>query len=244
VIVGIKSLRRIKRVPGLSGRGRSIAGIATSLSLGPLAVALVILVALATSSTAIAGAPGYFTFVGPSGRPLAVGQPWGAVCKPVVFSMSSKTPQEIYLETRSVVTQARQDGVDVTMTNLQNRWNPNSIYPAAKSNSDVEFVPVLVSSLPQFLLNGEPAHIHFGWNASPTRDGKHEVLTYLQATLSLPSLTGNPAEIQLAIRQLIAFSQGIASSNSAGSAMTDGTAANSFSSSDLHAIQIMSGCSV
>ena len=37
VILGIVSLRRISRRPGLSGTGRSVAGIATSATLGPLA---------------------------------------------------------------------------------------------------------------------------------------------------------------------------------------------------------------
>jgi hypothetical protein len=44
VILGIVSLRRISRRPGLSGTRRSIAGIATSTTLGPLAVLILVLV--------------------------------------------------------------------------------------------------------------------------------------------------------------------------------------------------------
>jgi hypothetical protein len=41
-ILGVVSLRRIKTIPSLCGRGRSIAGIITSLVLGPLGFAAVV----------------------------------------------------------------------------------------------------------------------------------------------------------------------------------------------------------
>ena len=50
VILGVVSLRRIKRHPWLSGRGRSIAGIVTSLILGPLAAVGAVFVLVAASN--------------------------------------------------------------------------------------------------------------------------------------------------------------------------------------------------
>src|SRR5207249_10664443 len=38
------------------------------------------------SSLRISGAPGYRTFTGPRGEPMAVGRPWGPVCQPVRFT--------------------------------------------------------------------------------------------------------------------------------------------------------------
>ena len=57
VILGIVSLHRISRRPGLSGQGRSIAGIVTSATLGPLAVFALVLVLAANSNTATLSIP-------------------------------------------------------------------------------------------------------------------------------------------------------------------------------------------
>src|ERR1700728_2068787 len=46
----------------------------------------------------------------------------------------------------------------------------------------------------------------------PTADGSHEMLTSLQGTLYLKNLGSNSAAVRLAIRQLVAFSQGIGAS--------------------------------
>jgi hypothetical protein len=52
IVLGVVSLHRISRRPGLSGLRRSIAGIATSATLGPLTVFIVVLVLVSNSSTA------------------------------------------------------------------------------------------------------------------------------------------------------------------------------------------------
>jgi len=57
VILGIVSLRRISRRPGLSGTGRSVAGIATSATLGPLAVLVLVLVLVSNTSIATLSIP-------------------------------------------------------------------------------------------------------------------------------------------------------------------------------------------
>ncbi len=57
IILGIVSLHRISRRPGLSGQGRSIAGIVTSATLGPLAVFALVLVLAANSNTATLSIP-------------------------------------------------------------------------------------------------------------------------------------------------------------------------------------------
>jgi hypothetical protein len=49
-ILGVVSLRRIKRVPSLGGRGRSMAGIVTSLVLGTLGVAALVIFIVGGSS--------------------------------------------------------------------------------------------------------------------------------------------------------------------------------------------------
>jgi hypothetical protein len=329
VIFGVKSLRRIKRTTGLRGRGRSIAGIVTSLVLGPLTAAVFVvggmnahayldmskvqsavqsvvqaqvdqstgttvnlqvvcpnqeprqqgmvffcnlvvagssesfstqvretdsngdlLVGAVTTrssdtSLTIPGLTDYSTFTGPLGRPLEVGRPWGTVCQPVVFTVSTQMPESVYVQMRAVVTEARNEGVDVTMTNEQNIWDPNDIYPAGAPNADVKFVPVRVSSkTPPTLTAGHLEHIGFGWDAVPASDGAHEVLTGLQATLYLQLLNGHPSDLLRSVRQLVAFSQGVGSSTAPGSGISSGSTVDGFSVGDVSAMQAMSGCTL
>lgn len=196
-----------------------------------------------TDHRGIAGAPGYTTYGGPHGYPLAEGQPWGTVCQPLRFSVSSDVPAADYEQIVAVVRAARADGVDVTIENRSFMWFPGALYPPGQTNATVKRIAIFASSgRPPRLSNGQLERIDFGWDAAMSADGHHEHLTDLQATLYLNQLEGHPARLRIAIRQLIAFSQGVGGSSVAGSGISRGTTVDSFSPSDLHAMSLMSGC--
>jgi hypothetical protein len=190
---------------------------------------------------AIAGAPGYTTVGGPDGNPLAQGRPWGTVCKPIVFDVAHGVPASIYSQITQNVLAARAKGVDVAVENPQGYWYPAELYPAGLTNADVQFVGVFADSgTPPLLTNGQPEHINFGWDARSL--GGADALTDLQATFYLQSLGNDSVKDRRAIRQMIAFAEGVGDSVAPHSGISNGTSADNLTSGDLRAIRLMSGC--
>jgi len=191
---------------------------------------------------AIRGAPGYTTFTGPQGKPMAAGRPWGTVCQPVVFSVAPAVPATLYQQIGVVVLEARASGIDVAVENRQFYWRPADLYPRGLTNAGVKFVPVFANttSSPRFA-DGKPEHIVFGWDARPAADREHEVLTSLEGVFYLKNLD-DAAAYRSAMRRFVAFSQGVAASTAPGSGIAEGTAVDSFSSADVAAMLRMSGC--
>jgi len=199
--------------------------------------------ALGNQHQAIPGAPGYSTFTGPAGKPMAVGHPWGAPCQPIVFSVAKAVPDSVYDLIQHVVTEARGVGVDVTVETRGFIWFPPDLYPQGLKNADVQFVNILANADSSPTISGGHAeHIGFGWNARVASDETHEVLTYLQGTLYLKNIAGSAAVDRLATRQLIAFTQGVSASTSPGSGISAGSKVDTFSPADIAAMQRMSGC--
>jgi Domain of unknown function (DUF4190) len=251
VILGFSARAQIRRSNGtVGGAGLALAGIIvgfveTALFVTLIVIAIVALVDVAATDqrqVQISGAPGYTTFTGSSGEPLAEGRPWGVTCQPIVFQAGNDVPDSIYTPLVQVVQMARASGMDVTVATRQDRWYPTALYPAGLTDRSVQFVSVLTDSqTPPLLSFGEPEHIEFDWNTVTNADGTHDVLTYLQADMYLQSLT-NPFDVRRAIRQLIAFSQGVAGSDATGSGIADQSTVDGFSAGDYAAMRLMSGC--
>lgn len=198
---------------------------------------------LVTHPRGIAGAPGYTTYGGPHGYPMGEGRPWGAPCQPLRFSVAFDIPTLDYDQIVAAVESARSDGIDITIENRSFMWFPSQLYPAGQNNSTVRQIGIFASpASPPRLSDGHIERIGFGWDAAMSPDGRHEHLTDLQATLYLRQLEGHPDRIRVAIRQLIAFSQGVGGSSASGSGISRGTNVDSFSPADLHAMDLMSGC--
>jgi hypothetical protein len=194
-------------------------------------------------SVAIPGAPGYYTFTGPLGGLMQVGRPWGKTCQPVLFDVAPDIPRPVYTQVAAVVGQARAAGLDVTIVNLGNKWYPDLLYPPGQTNSTVEEVHIYAGTgTPPLLADGHPEHINIGWDARPGADGVHEVLTEVQGSLYLGVINGQPVPARRAMVFLVAFTQGIESSVVAGSGLAPGTDLDSFSTRDIAAMQVMSGC--
>jgi hypothetical protein len=192
----------------------------------------------------IPGSPGYSTFTGPLGGPMQAGRPWGKRCQPVLFDVAADVPRSIYTDVATVVGQAREAGLDVTIVYpAAGEWDPGLLYPPGQTLSTVEVVHIYAATgTAPILANGLREHIDLGWDARPAPDGEHEILTEAQGSLYLSVIAGQPLSARRAVRQLIALTQGILSSVASGSGIADGTEVDRFSVADIAAMQTMSGC--
>jgi hypothetical protein len=96
----------------------------------------------------IPGAPGYRTYGGPTGPPLAVGSPWGRPCQAVLLWIAPGMPAAVYAQIETAVLGARDLGVDITLTRPDTRWEPGQLYPPGQSDSTVQFVNFLPAHRP------------------------------------------------------------------------------------------------
>ncbi|HEY1774717.1 MAG TPA: hypothetical protein VGG41_01040 [Solirubrobacteraceae bacterium] len=231
---------------GTRGRGWLLVRV-LAVGLPLLGVGICFWVVLQRSpALAIPGAPGYGTFTGPLGRPLPVGRPWGEPCQPVRFTVDEHVPQWVYVQIAATVAQARSDGIDVTIENRQFYWTPSSLYyVSGQSPGSTVRVSIFTNDgTPPELASGRPEHIELIWNARPDPDGRHEDLELAQGDLWMQPLTGDPQTVRLAVRQLIAMTQGVMDSSQPNSAIIDGSTVDNFTPSDIAAMQRMSGCDV
>jgi hypothetical protein len=193
---------------------------------------------------AIPGAPGYSTFTGPRGKPLAVGRPWGEPCQPIRFTVEEHVPDWVYAQVATVIAEARSDGIDVTVETRRFMWSPASLYYVkGQSPASTERVGIFArDELPPQLLNGKLEHINLGWDARLDRDGRHEDLTLAQGDLWMQVLDGHPKAVRRAIRQLVAMTQGIIRTSRQDSGIASGTNIDRFTPADIAAMKQMSGC--
>lgn len=254
IIFGVVARRQIRESRGSqTGDGLALAGliigiVQLALSLVVIAVFVVLIAngffsGLGQREQAISGAPGYSTYTGEHGLPLAEGSPWGRPCQPIVLQVNPAIPSQQYDLIKQAVTGARAVGVDVTLETPNLIWYPSLLYPAGQTNATVQVVPIFASTeSPPILPGGHRENIGFGWDTRISIDGNHEVLTDLQATLYLVSVRGNPLATERSVRQLIAFSQGVNATTAPGSAIAPGNTEHAFSTQDIAAMQRMSGC--
>jgi hypothetical protein len=195
-------------------------------------------------SRPIAGAPGYRTFGGPHGKPLAIGRPWGRPCQPIRFTVEEHVPDWVYTQVDAVVAEARRDGIDVTLETRSFAWSPTSLYYArGQSPATVARVAIFAKDgSPPRLSDGGVEHIRLGWDARVDADGRHEDVTYADGRLWMQALAAAPQAVRRSIRQLVALTQGIIGTSSAGSGIARNTAVDRFSSADVAAMRLMSGC--
>jgi hypothetical protein len=226
-------------------RKRSRAILATSWALGflaPVGVAVwLLVVVLNRPDLGISGAPGYTTYGGEHGKPLAVHQPWGTPCQPLRFTVEAHVPDAVYQQLAAVVSEARRFGLNVTLESRGFTWDPQSVfYPPGTSPATVPRVPLFSDDdPPPTLSGGRPERIHLGWD---TRlDGHHEDLTYVQGHVHLAAVQ-SPQALRTVLREFVAFAEGVGRTSRESSGVWHGAAADEFTASDVHAIELMSGC--
>lgn len=74
------------------------------------------------------------------------------------------------------------------------------------------------------------------------QDGHHEDLTGADGRLYLATLAGNPTAQRTALRELVAFAEGIGRTHHTDSGIRFGATADRFTAADAHALRVMSGC--
>lgn len=230
------------------GRGWWIWALIIVGTIGALIVSVAegirLIVAANKPPTFTAGTPGYETFGGPHGRPIRVGSPWGRSCAPVVLNVSDDVPDAHLEELVRVVEEARRSGINVAVQSRRHTWRPGKLYPAGLTKGDVEFVPVFAADAPGPLRpDGRAAGISFAWDAALDKDRRHERLISLSGTLHLPALGDDRVAYRRIFRKLLGFTQGIRTSTAAGSSLQQGGTPDAFSSGDIAAMKVMSGCS-
>jgi hypothetical protein len=192
----------------------------------------------------IPGAAGYHTVTGPHGKPLAVGRPWGQACQPVRFAVEEHAPDWVYTQVAAVVAEARRDGLNVTLETRDFRWTPTSLYyPPGLRSVTVPRVAVFAhTEKPPQRSDGKPENIRLGWDAKVDADGRHEDLTGVDADFWMQTLNGQPQAVRRSMRQLVAMTQGIGRATRDDSGIARDTSLDRFSSADVAAMRLMSGC--
>lgn len=195
--------------------------------------------------SAIQGAPGYSTMTGPHGKPLAVGRPWGMACEPLLFAADQQMPDAVYQQLAQVVGEARALGLNVTLESRSFTWYPSDLrIPAGMPTSQVPQVDIrTTTAAAPNLSSGRPERIGEGWDARLDADGRHEDLTYAQGTLYLSTVGGSPLAERTALRELVAFAEGVVPTSQTDSGIRHDATLDGFSADDAHAMHLMSGCS-
>jgi hypothetical protein len=178
------------------------------------------------------------------GLPFPEGRPWGEPCQPIVFDINDTLPGQQVMLIEQAIQNARALGLDVTYAYPD--WYPSTPYLAGQTNTSVQIINIVPSEQWPSPVDdfGLHEHIEFGWDARVSNNGRHEVLTDLTGTLFLHAVAGAPQSTKRAVRELIAFSQGVAGSSATGSTISSGNAATEFSKDDMNAMQRMSGCAL
>jgi Domain of unknown function (DUF4190) len=255
IIFGVKARRQIRESAGReSGDGLALAGLVIGIVELALSLVLVSIFGVLISTgffsrieeqrLAIAGAPGYWTATGPVGLAFEEGRPWGEPCQPIVFDLDDTIPGPQVILIEQAIQNARALGLDVTYAYPDNLWYPSTLYPAGQSDTSVQIVNITPSEQWPSPVDddGLHEHIEFGWDARVSSNGRNEVLTDVSATLFIHAVVGHPQSTKRAVRELVAFSLGVAGSSAPGSTISSGNTETGFSRGDINAMQRMSGC--
>lgn len=191
----------------------------------------------------IPGATGYFTFSGPGNLPATVGRPWGRACEPIAFVIGSRLPISVRRQVLQVIAAARDQGLDVTATVGGRLLGAGLFYRDGQSARTTAKVPILAGTgNPPALPDGRSQQITIATTMRADRSGQGDDLTGVTGTLQLRALNGQPDAIQRAIRQLIAWTQGIGRTGNAVSGIANAATPDRFTAADVAAMLKMSGC--
>lgn len=193
---------------------------------------------------AIPGAPGYSTMTGPHGKPLAAGRPWGNACEPLRIEAEQQMPGDVYAQLAQVVGEARLSGLNVTLEDRAYGWSPSTLrIPAGMDPRTVPAFVIGTTTAPAPTLSGgRPQRIDEGWDARLDPDGQHEDLTAADGRLYLATLGSSPTAQRTALRELIAFAEGVARTHNTDSGIRADATVDGFTVADTHALRVMSGC--
>jgi hypothetical protein len=220
-------------------RGRAVIGVVSAAASVALLVAGPV---VRHSAQLVPGAPDYLVATNNVGQAVELGLPWGTQCADIQVVPSNQMSIALYDQFRSVVPEANSDGLALRLDNRTLFFGPPSppseltsgiaeaamvgIYSTASSGPVVDDHPQLMTIQPYL---------------STTTIGN--VYYFVMATFYRPTQASGLA-LRTAVRQLLAFSEGLGTSTTRSSGLRDGTKMDSFTSSDVRALGITSGCPV
>jgi hypothetical protein len=217
-----------------------IAAVAVGALLGAGAIPLTTMVALGSGRVQVAG---YHTYAGADHRSLIPGRPWGHACTPVVIELDPQTPATIREEAAAVVAEARAGGANLVLANENQSYDPARLRVSKKGG--VVGVPISVQAHGVSNPGGRPLGFLASWHTKHDLDGRHDVLTHLEATLYTDALADDPVATRKALRVIVARTAGVdagASTPGTGLAARLEQSTDAFSPADLHAVRVLSGC--
>jgi hypothetical protein len=218
-----------------------IAAVVAGTVLGTGAVPLTTRVAMGSGTAQV---DGYQTFFGVDHRNLLPGRPWGRVCTPVVIQLDPTVPETIRALAETVVDQARTGGANLTLANPDKTFDSTQLRLPAKG--EVVFVPIYAQANGGTKPDGQPLRFQATWHSQHDLDGRHDVLTSLKGDLYTDPLAGDPVTTRKALRAIIARSAGVEPSTTSpgtGLGARPEESTDRFSTADLHALRVLSGCS-
>lgn len=172
---------------------------------------------------------------------VVVGAPWGSPCQPVVVALDDGAPSEMVKQTKKVVREARQAGLDITAATAKQVDKK-----VAKAGDDAVVVRVKAKDgEPATMPNGAPLAYQVKPKATPAEDPEFHHLSKVTAKVYLRTIDGDAGLLRASMRAIIASGEGLdPSADGADSGLTLRVedAADEFSPADVAALLAMSGC--
>jgi hypothetical protein len=142
-----------------------------------------------------------------------------------------------------VIAAARKQGIDVMASAGGRPLTSGLFYRAGQSARTTAKVPILAATgSPPTLADGQAQRIAIASTMRADHSGHGDDLTGVTGTLQLRALDGQPEAVRHAIRQLIAWTQGVGRTGNAVSGIAGATTTDRFTDADITAMLKMSGC--
>lgn len=172
---------------------------------------------------------------------VVVGAPWGMPCRPVVVALDDQVPAEMVKQTKRVVREARQAGLDVAAATAEQLDTK-----LAKAGDDAAVVRVKAKDdEPATMPNGASLAYQVKAEATPAEDPELHHLSKVTAKVYLRTIDGDAALLRASLRAIIASGEGLdpsADGVDSGLTLRAEDAADGFSPADVAALLAMSGC--
>jgi hypothetical protein len=198
-----------------------------------------------------AASPGYLRLAGLGGWPPAVGRPWGRACLTEELVLNGEVPQTVVTATHDVLAGAQQAMTLSVSLPSKRTWTgftahgPGGGLPDPMDTSAPINFPVVqyrqAPSRPSGTSGGDSVAF---WKTLPAGSSGDQRFDWFQGNLFPDSLMKDPLRLRKALRMMLANSVGIAYSERPGSGLRGNLddSIDGFSTDDLHALEVFSGC--
>jgi hypothetical protein len=139
----------------------------------------------------IPGQPGYVAVAGQQGRAVPFGRPWGVACEPIRFAAGRSVPDWAYTQIAAVVSQARKQGVDVTLKSRGGKWKHSALYYRdGQSAASSKQVTIVASAATPSTAKNQPA-MQLTTDSKLDADKHNDDLTSVSGAFRLKVVNGS-----------------------------------------------------